>query len=167
MPLLSRQAGAGMQFAVLGIAALNLGAIGGCLIIGKLMSRHGPVLPISLAYTIGGGVIALIGISAHSGPLLLAVCFLAGALSIGAQMCVVGLGATFYETSVRATGVGWLMGTGRIGAILGPIVGGILIARNVTVPNLFLVAGGVSLAAALGVFLLGAFGLRTAALKQS
>jgi len=35
MPLLSRQAGAGMQFAVLGITALNLGAMGGCLIIGK------------------------------------------------------------------------------------------------------------------------------------
>ena len=69
-------------------------------------------------------------------------------------MCVVGVGATFYETSVRATGVGWLLGTGRIGAILGPIFGGILLAREVAIPNLFLIAAAVSLAAALGVFLL-------------
>ncbi|HEV7441988.1 MAG TPA: hypothetical protein VGO18_05295, partial [Steroidobacteraceae bacterium] len=113
-----------------------------------------------LAYTIGGGVIALIGISGSSGALLLGACFLAGAFSIGAQMCIVGLAATFYETSVRATGVGWLMGTGRIGAILGPIFGGLLISCAVPASSLFLIAGVVSFSAAAGVFLLGVFGYR-------
>ncbi|MDP9124129.1 MAG: MFS transporter [Pseudomonadota bacterium] len=160
LPLLSRQAGAGARYAVLGVAALNLGAIGGCLVIGKLINRHGALLPITLAYTIGGGVIALIGVSGSSGGLLLGACFLAGAFSIGAQMCIVGLAATFYETSVRATGVGWLMGTGRIGAIFGPIFGGLLISYAVPAPNLFLVAGGVSFCAAVGVFLLGFTGYR-------
>ena len=160
LPLLSRQAGAGARYAVLGVAALNLGAIAGCLIIGRLIDRNGPILPITLAYTIGGGVIALIGISGSSGVLLLGACFLAGAFSIGAQMCIVGLAATFYETSVRATGVGWLMGTGRIGAILGPIFGGLLISYAVPAASLFLVAGGVSFCAAVGVFLLGLSGYR-------
>jgi AAHS family 4-hydroxybenzoate transporter-like MFS transporter len=160
LPLLSRQAGVGARYAVLGVAALNLGAIAGCLAIGRLTNHEGPVLPIGLAYTIGGGAIALIGLSANSGALLLSMCFCAGALSIGAQMCIVGLAATFYETSVRATGVGWLLGTGRIGAILGPIFGGILISHGVAAPSLFLIAGGVSFCAALGVFLLGAYGFR-------
>ena len=160
LPLLSHQAGAGARYAVLGVAALNLGAIAGCLTIGRLINRRGPILPISLAYTIGGGVIALIGISGSSGALLLGTCFLAGAFSIGAQMCIVGLAATFYETSVRATGVGWLIGTGRIGAILGPIFGGLLISYAVPAPNLFLIAGGVSFSAAVGVSLLGFFGYR-------
>ncbi|MDB5453369.1 MAG: hypothetical protein JWO33_1947 [Caulobacteraceae bacterium] len=162
LPLLARQAGMGMQHAVLAVAALNLGAIVGCLFIGRLADRRGPALPIGWAYALGAAAIACIGLSAHSAGLMLAVTFVAGALSIGAQMCVVALGATFYHTSLRATGVGWLMGTGRIGAILGPILGGLLIAGGVTTPNLFLVAGAVSFVAALGVFSMGWFVLRKA-----
>jgi MFS transporter, AAHS family, 4-hydroxybenzoate transporter len=160
LPLLAQQAGVGIQNAVLGVATLNLGAIVGCLIIGRLADRHGPAVPIGLGYTGGAVAIALIGQSAHSEALLLAVCFVAGALSIGAQMCVVALGAIFYETSVRATGVGWLMGTGRIGAILGPMIGGVLMAKGVSVSGLFWVGGSVSLIAAMGVFAMGWFVLR-------
>ncbi|HTM81595.1 MFS transporter [Asticcacaulis sp.] len=160
LPILARQAGVGMQGAVLGVAALNLGAILGCLVIGRLADRHGPAGPIGWGYAIGALAIALVGLSAHSTPLLLVTCFVAGALAIGAQMCLVALGAIFYDTEIRATGVGWLLGTGRIGAILGPILGGLLIARGVTASQLFLVAGGVSLLAALGAFAMGVFVLR-------
>ncbi|MDB5465876.1 MAG: transporter, family, 4-hydroxybenzoate transporter, partial [Phenylobacterium sp.] len=162
-PLIARQAGMPMKSAVLGVAALNIGAIAGCLVIGRLADRRGPALPIGWAYALGAVAIAGIGLSAHSAPLMLTVSAVAGALSIGAQMCVVALGATFYQTAVRATGVGWLMGTGRIGAILGPIFGGLLIAAGVSVPNLFLVAGAVSLACALGAFAMGWFVLRPGA----
>jgi hypothetical protein len=47
------------------------------------------------------------------------------------------------------------MGTGRIGAIFGPILGGLLIASKVPAPSLFQIAGGLSISAASGVFLLG------------
>jgi AAHS family 4-hydroxybenzoate transporter-like MFS transporter len=167
LPLLARQAGVGMQAAVIGVAALNLGAILGCLTIGRLADRIGPARPIGFGYALGAVAIALIGVSAHSAPLLLAMCFVAGALSIGAQMCVVALGAIFYETEVRATGVGWLIGTGRIGAIIGPIFGGLLIARGVSATNLFVLAGGLSLLAAAGVFAMGAFVLRKGATTLS
>lgn len=167
LPLLARQAGVGMQGAVLGVAALNLGAILGCLIIGRLADRIGPARPIALGYALGAVAIALIGVSAHSAPLMLFLCFVAGALSIGAQMCVVALGAMFYETAIRATGVGWLMGIGRIGAILGPILGAVLIARGVSASSLFVIAGGVSLLAAIGVFAMGAFVLRKSLISEA
>jgi AAHS family 4-hydroxybenzoate transporter-like MFS transporter len=160
LPLLTRQAGVGMQSAVLGVAALNLGAILGCLIIGRLVDRHGAALPIGAAYILGGAAIALIGLNAHAAPLMLTLCFVAGGFSVGAQMCVVALCATFYRTELRATGVGWLMGAGRIGAILGPILGGALIARGMSATHLFFVAGGVSLLTALTVFAMGWFVLR-------
>jgi AAHS family 4-hydroxybenzoate transporter-like MFS transporter len=160
LPLLARQAGVGLAGAVLAVAALNLGAIVGCLFIGRSADKRGPALPIGLSYVLGAAAITAIGYSASSAGLLLAVSFLAGALSIGAQMCVVAVGATFYETSVRATGVGWLMATGRVGAILGPVIGGFLIGAGVTIPNLFLVAGAISFLAALGVFSMGWFVLR-------
>jgi AAHS family 4-hydroxybenzoate transporter-like MFS transporter len=160
LPLLTRQAGVGMQSAVLGVAALNLGAILGCLVIGRLVDRYGAALPIGVAYILGAAAIALIGLNAHAAPLMLALCFVAGGFSVGAQMCVVALCATFYQTELRATGVGWLMGAGRIGAILGPILGGALIARGMSATNLFFVAGGVSLLTAFTVFAMGWFVLR-------
>ena len=33
-----------------------------------------------------------------------------------------------YPTEIRATGIGWAIGLGRIGAIAGPFVGGLLIS---------------------------------------
>jgi AAHS family 4-hydroxybenzoate transporter-like MFS transporter len=67
-------------------------------------------------------------------------------------MCAVSLAASFYESTLRSTGVGWALGIGRIGAIIGPVIGGILIARHVTTPTLFLIAGAVSLGAGAAVF---------------
>lgn len=57
-------------------------------------------------------------------PLLL----LAGAGIIGAQFCLNALAASYYPTFVRATGVGWALGMGRIGAIVSPFAGAALVA---------------------------------------
>jgi AAHS family 4-hydroxybenzoate transporter-like MFS transporter len=157
LPMIARQAGSGTAGASLGIAALNLGAILGCLVIGRIADRRGAALPIAWGYGLGAVAIALIGVVAHSTPMFLLICFIAGALSIGAQMCVVALGAIYYDTAIRATGVGWLMGTGRFGAIFGPILGAVLIGRGVTPPGLFMVAATISVAAAIGAFLIAAF----------
>ena len=38
------------------------------------------------------------------------------------------LAAELYPTPIRSTGVGWALGIGRIGSILGPILGGVLLS---------------------------------------
>jgi len=38
------------------------------------------------------------------------------------------LAADFYPTPIRSTGVGWALGVGRVGSILGPILGGFLLS---------------------------------------
>jgi AAHS family 4-hydroxybenzoate transporter-like MFS transporter len=162
LPLVARQSGIGMQSAVLGVAALNLGAIVGCLLIGRLVDRYGPSVPIGAAYALGAVAVALIG-TGQSERLFLATAFGAGFLSIGAQMCIVALCAAFYETSLRATGVGWSLGIGRIGGIVGPVVGGTLISAGMPTSTLFVVAGAVSLSAAAGVLAMGWLVLRRAA----
>jgi AAHS family 4-hydroxybenzoate transporter-like MFS transporter len=160
MPIIARQSGLGMTAAVLAVAALNLGAIAGCLTIGRLSDLFGrATMVIGCAFGLGAVAIALLGISQHSVPALLAVTFFAGVFSIGAQMCTIGLSASFYETSLRATGVGWAIGIGRIGSIIGPVLGGVLIAAGMAAVPLFILVGAMSIGSAIAIVTLG---LRTA-----
>jgi MFS transporter, AAHS family, 4-hydroxybenzoate transporter len=110
---------------------------------------------ISAAYALGAVAVGLIGWAGTSDAMLLAITTVAGLLSVGAQMCTVSLCATFYATPLRATGVGWSMGWGRLGGIAGPVIGGMLIGAGLATSTLFLLAGGVSLGAALVLLVLG------------
>ena len=160
IPLMARQSGLSIQASVLAVAMLNLGAIVGCVAIGRLADRFNPAIVIGCGYALGAVAIALLGQSNGSSTLLCIVAFGAGSLSIGAQMCTVALAALFYDTFLRATGIGWSMGIGRIGAIVGPVVGGILLAAGVASKSLFVIAAGISLVAAISVFCMGWFVLR-------
>jgi len=79
----------------------------------------------------------------HAGtsvPLILITAFVLGVGTVGAQNCNNGIAAKFYPTEIRATGVGWALGVGRIGSILGPSVGGLLQATGLGISTIFIVA---------------------------
>jgi AAHS family 4-hydroxybenzoate transporter-like MFS transporter len=154
MPLLVRRSGLPMESAVLAVTALNLGGIIGGFLIGRLCDRMASAMPIVMAYLLGAIAISLIGFTGHSSPLLLAAAFVAGLFTVGAQMCAIALSAQIYDTSLRSTGVGWAFGVGRIGAVVGPVAGGLLIGSGAPIPALFLIGGLVALGAAATVFAL-------------
>ena len=52
----------------------------------------------------------------------------AGAASIGTQIMLLAYMARFYAPNIRSTGIGWGLGMGRVGAILGPILTGWLLS---------------------------------------
>jgi AAHS family 4-hydroxybenzoate transporter-like MFS transporter len=56
----------------------------------------------------------------------------------GAQAGINAMSATFYPTAIRSTGVGWALGVGRVGSIVGPMVAGVLLSREWTPPQIFL-----------------------------
>jgi MFS transporter, AAHS family, 4-hydroxybenzoate transporter len=151
LPLVTHGAGVDLRSSVLAVSALNIGGIMGCYLIGKLCNRYGAIKPIALGYGLGGLAIALIGHVGSSGAGLLATAFAAGMLTVGAQMCAIGLAASFYDTALRATGVGWSLGSGRLGAVIGPAIGGMLIGAGLATRSLFVIAGLVSLWAAISV----------------
>jgi AAHS family 4-hydroxybenzoate transporter-like MFS transporter len=155
MPLLARRTGIGIQGAVLAVAAMNLGGIAGCLSMGWLADRYGAAKIIGSAFVLGGFAVAALGLNGGSSTLLISVGFVAGFLSIGAQQCTVALCPMYYSTSLRGTGVGWSMAAGRIGAIVGPVLGGVLLAAGLSAGTLFLIVGGVSLVAAAATLTLG------------
>jgi AAHS family 4-hydroxybenzoate transporter-like MFS transporter len=72
--------------------------------------------------------------------MLYTVVSIAGIGIVGGQAGVNALAATFYPTDLRSTGVGAGLGVGRTGAIVGPVVGGQLLALQWQNQQLFLAA---------------------------
>jgi AAHS family 4-hydroxybenzoate transporter-like MFS transporter len=88
--------------------------------------------------------------------LLMTIVFAVGFCVIGGQMSLNVLAAELYPTSMRATGIGWALGFGRIGSIIGPMAGGLLMAYGLDTASLFAVSAIPGLAAAAFVWLLSA-----------
>jgi MFS transporter, AAHS family, 4-hydroxybenzoate transporter len=159
IPIIATQNGLTARIAILGAVMLNLGSIIGSIALGRFVRKR-PAATIVVGYIVGAIAVIAIGQAAHSAPGLLVTCFLAGFFGIGAQLCTVGLCATFYTDALRATGVGSAVGVARLGAILGPVIGGVLIAAGVATPLIFVIIGIVSLLAALAMLVMGLTVLR-------
>lgn len=159
IPIIANQKGLDARTGILGAVMLNLGSIIGSLVLGRFV-RARPAATIAVGYVAGAIAIVGIGQLGHTVPGLLITCFLAGLFGIGAQLCTIGVCATFYGDALRATGVGAAVGVARLGAIAGPVLGGILIAAGVTTPVIFVVIGLVSFAAAIAMVVMGLTVLR-------
>lgn len=131
----------------------TLGAFGSAWAIG----RRGFVHVLTWSFATACVSIAAIGqvIGYALAPALLAaLVLLAGWCVIGGQPGLNALAATYYPTRVRSTGVGWALGVGRIGGIVGPVLGGILLEREWATPALFIVAAAPAFISALVMFTL-------------
>jgi AAHS family 4-hydroxybenzoate transporter-like MFS transporter len=98
-------------------------------LLGWLIDRYDFYRVLAATYLLGAVVIGAVGSVGPNLALLMVTIFAAGFCVVGAQSGSNALAATFYPTSVRATGVGWALGIGRIGSIIGPVVGGIMLAQ--------------------------------------
>ena len=92
------------------------------------------------------------------------VVFIAGWCVVGGQPGLNALSASYYPTYLRATGVGAGLGVGRIGAIVGPYIGGVLIGRQWGSEELFYAAAVPALiSTAVMIFMRGVYKETTAA----
>ena len=66
------------------------------------------------------------------------VVFILGLSVTSAQAGLNALAANFYPTSIRSTGVGWALGVGRIGSVVGPVLGGIMLKMGWTPQQILL-----------------------------
>ncbi len=160
IPMIARLNGLSIGAAVMAVSSVSAGTIMGCIFIGRLADRFNPAIVIAIGYTLGTAAVLAIGQAGSSVPLLFAITFAAGFCCVGSQLCLVALGAIFYETSLRATGTGWSAGISRLGSIAGPMLGGLLIAQGFSGFSLFTFAGASSLCAGLAMFAMGALVLR-------
>ncbi len=134
IPKLATNAGLSMNLAIYAGTVFNLGAFFGIITQGYLSGRLGLQRVICGFLIVTAGLMVGFGFVSGSGwvrPAFRLVLF--GLIGFGIQGGFVGmysLAAKLYPTRVRATGVGWAVGAGRIGAVAGPMVGGLLIGMG-------------------------------------
>ena len=93
------------------------------------------------AFAIGGALaVTTLGLVGPRPELLMVASFVSGFFIIGCQGCLNFSTATLYPTYVRITGAGWMLGIGRIGSILGPLIGGTVLSLALPAGALFYVA---------------------------
>ena len=76
-----------------------------------------------------------------------------GAFFIGGQLNSTATTVEVYPPHVRGTGIGWTFGVGRLGSIVGPLVGGALLSAQLGWDKLFLIAAIPAVVAAVCILL--------------
>ena len=141
------------QAAVIG-SMLQVGGVVGTFALGSIIDRFS-FRALALVYFVAMFAVGAIGQLGHSAVLVTLAIFVAGFCIVGGQIAANALAAGFYPTSVRATGVGWALGIGRVGSIVGPLVGGVLLSLKWSAGEVFVAAAMAALCAALAAFSLG------------
>jgi AAHS family 4-hydroxybenzoate transporter-like MFS transporter len=133
-------AGAGAEQAA-GIAALfSLGGIISPLILGALMHRYSASKALAVNYVFGACALLAMAHGAGSVAWSAVGIFFAGWFIIGGQGGINALAAMLYPTEMRATGVGWALGAGRVGSVFGPALGGFMLEHQWAATPIYLVA---------------------------
>jgi MFS transporter, AAHS family, 4-hydroxybenzoate transporter len=132
---------------------LQVGGMVGGLIVCRGIDSRG-ALAIAVMFVLGVPLIAAVGLGQQSAALAMVFNFGAGFCVIGGQTSLNALSGRMYPTFMRSNGVGWASTMGRLGSVSGPWVGGILIAHDVPIDQLFYFAAAPTLCAALACFTL-------------
>ncbi len=130
LPTLMRDSGASMEQAAFIGALFQFGGVLSAVAVGWAMDRFNPHKVIGGFYLFAGVFAYFVGQSLGEVTLLATLVLLAGMCVNGAQSAMPSLAARFYPTQGRATGVSWMLGIGRFGAILGAWMGATLLGMG-------------------------------------
>src|SRR3954468_9201533 len=151
LPTVLNDLGASVSSAAAIGSMLQVGGVVGTFVLGSIIDRFS-FRALALVYFMAVFAVGAIGQLGHSVALVTMAIFAAGFCVVGGQIAANGLAAGFYPTSVRATGVGWALGIGRVGSIIGPLVGGALLTAKWSTGSGFVAAATAALCAALAAF---------------
>ena len=151
LPQLMRKAGYDLGDALSFLIVLNVGAVVGAVSASVLADRIGPKRASVFAFAAAVASLFVLTNKMDQGWLYLAVA-VAGFGSVGTQILVNGFIGSYYPTRIRNAALGWSLGVGRAGAILGPTLGGWMLDAGFGFESNFYVFAAV---AALGLLAIG------------
>jgi MFS transporter, AAHS family, benzoate transport protein len=154
LPKLMSMAGYALSSSLMFLMVLNIGAIAGAIGGGWLADRFNPRSVLVIFFILAAVSLSLLG---YENPMwvLYSLVTVAGATTIGSQILLYAYVAQFYPTAIRSTGLGWASGIGRNGAIVGPLLGGSLLALALPHHLNFVAFAIPGVIAAVAVFLVG------------
>ena len=129
LPKLMAQAGYALGSSLMFLLVLNAGAILGSLIGGWAADRWNTKKVLIFYFILGAIALTLLGTHPNTFVLYTLVA-IAGATTIGTQIILYSYVSQYYPITMRSTGLGWASGVGRIGGIVGPIMGGFLLGAQ-------------------------------------
>ena len=135
MPTLAKLTGMSLESSVMLGATLQLGGTFGTIIMGRLIDKNGFHKVLIPCFTVAAIFIAILGNTVSSVALFFGVVFIIGFAVIGGQPAINAMAANYYPTEYRTTGVGWSLGVGRIGSVVGPVLGGWLMQGGKLTPE--------------------------------
>ena len=150
LPKLMSDAGYGFGSSLTFLLVLNIGGIVGSLVGGWLADHWSTKRVLTVFFALNAISLTVMGIQPNVVFLYILVA-IAGATSIGSQIILYSFASQFYPTEVRSTGVGWASGVGRMGGIIGPLVGGSLLALSLPFQQNFMILAIPGLLAAIAV----------------
>ena len=142
LPELMLRAGFNAKGSLSFLAVLNGGSLFGGLLASRAADRFGPKPVVAASFGVGAVSIILLTLGLPLGGLLAVVAIVDLGTS-GTQTLIYGFTANYYRTNVRAAGVAWCAGFGRLGGIAGPMLGSFLIGANLALDSIFYVLAGI------------------------
>ena len=113
---------------------LNAGAVAGLLIAGRISDSQGNKKTVLAWFGIAAVVLAALSIKLEVTAAVYVAVFVAGVFVFSAQVLVYAFVGHLYPPEIRGTALGMAAGVGRVGAIVGPSLGGALVTAGVAYP---------------------------------
>lgn len=136
--------------------AFNFASVAGALVLGRIVDRVGARGPLTIAYAVLIGALLALA-NAHQLSTILICSAAAGFFLMGANYALYGVAPAYYPQNVRGTGSGASIAVGRVGSIIGPLFGGLLLSAGTSAATLVIYLMPAAAIAGVAVFALGFF----------
>jgi MFS transporter, AAHS family, benzoate transport protein len=133
LPQIMRTAGFGVGSSVSFLLAYSIGAVVGTVLASAASQKLGPRPLVITGFATAAAALLLMSLNPPA-ALMTVLAAAAGFGGLGTQNMINDYIAQFYPAHMRATGLGWALAVGRIGAIAGPTYGAVLIGLGGGVP---------------------------------
>ncbi len=138
IPSLLSQSGLAIEDAVMGAVIFNFAGIVGSLVFSRIIDYRGsPIIMLAICYFLGAAAVFIVGqIEISYWPIIISIA-VTGFFLIGAQMTFPAVVSGYYPVYMRSTGIGNMQSMGKVGSLIGPLVGGFLLSTGFSPSQLF------------------------------
>ncbi|MFC3885124.1 MFS transporter [Bacillus songklensis] len=150
LPKIMQQAGFGLTSSLSFNLVLCVGQVGGALIGGYFADKIGHKKVLASLYILGALCFVALGLTSNPFVLYILIA-LGGACTVGAQNIANPYISEYYPKEIRATGVGYAIGMGRIGSIMAPTLIGLFLATSFDPQKVFITFAVPSIVAATAI----------------